>query len=368
MSKPWLAAIAFATVAVLNVAEADNRLAPGPVADRPLHISPTQPASSDAILNLPTFTGSFTYEGNTYTYTMMGGDPQKGGTTVLPTEIQPIRLVFTGTTDPATGNPYVLDGSNRVADVLGSPNFQTANYSVGDNLQFSDAVQIAQFYGVSGPGYHTLLGTPKILPTISFNVPADKATVGKTSIGTVYAKVSYHYFFTLLNRAHAKAHFGVSRIPIVLTDNVELYTGTIRNCCILGFHTYYQEPNYYQLLVWASYVEPSTWPDDIFVDVTALSHEIAEVINDPLLNNIVPAWAYQVAKGCQNNLETGDPIEQFSDASFPVVIGSTTYHPQTEALLQWFARAAPADSFDGAYSYPDMTVLTGPAVDCPAGL
>ncbi len=35
-----------------------------------------------------------------------------------------------------------------------------------------------------------------------------------------------------------------------------------------------------------------------------------------------------------------------------------TYHPQTEAMLQWFESNHTSDAIDGAYSYPDETVLT----------
>ena len=40
-----------------------------------------------------------------------------------------------------------------------------------------------------------------------------------------------------------------------------------------------------------------------------------------------------------------------------------TYHPQTVALLQWFARASPSNAIADVYSFPDETALTRPA-DC----
>jgi hypothetical protein len=41
------------------------------------------------------------------------------------------------------------------------------------------------------------------------------------------------------------------------------------------------------------------------------------------------------------------------------------YHPQTEALLQWFEVGATSDAIGGAFSYPDTTALTHSAVPCP---
>jgi hypothetical protein len=35
-----------------------------------------------------------------------------------------------------------------------------------------------------------------------------------------------------------------------------------------------------------------------------------------------------------------------------------TYHPQVEALLQWFEFQSPSTALHGAYSYPDETTLT----------
>jgi hypothetical protein len=39
-----------------------------------------------------------------------------------------------------------------------------------------------------------------------------------------------------------------------------------------------------------------------------------------------------------------------------------TYHPQNEALLQWFSFHHHSDALDGAFSYPDPSVLPGPPV------
>jgi hypothetical protein len=41
------------------------------------------------------------------------------------------------------------------------------------------------------------------------------------------------------------------------------------------------------------------------------------------------------------------------------------YHPQTEALLQWFEMGTTSDAIAGAFSYPDTSALTQSAVPCP---
>jgi hypothetical protein len=47
--------------------------------------------------------------------------------------------------------------------------------------------------------------------------------------------------------------------------------------------------------------------------------------------------------------------------AYLIVINGMTYHPQNEALLQWF-EGKPSDALDGAYSYPNESVLMSPMV------
>ena len=57
-------------------------------------------------------------------------------------------------------------------------------------------------------------------------------------------------------------------------------------------------------------------------------------------------------------LETGDVIEGLPNAAYLITLKGVTYHPQNEALLQWFAGQTPSSAIGGAYSYPDKSVLT----------
>jgi hypothetical protein len=52
---------------------------------------------------------------------------------------------------------------------------------------------------------------------------------------------------------------------------------------------------------------------------------------------------------------------------FPVKLGGFLYHPQNEALLQWFEFQSPSSALGGAYSYPDMTTLTALSAPQKAG-
>ena len=72
-------------------------------------------------------------------------------------------------------------------------------------------------------------------------------------------------------------------------------------------------------------------------DISVLSHELLEWINDPSGYNLVPAWGNtgQVSNGCQINLETGDP---FSGSYMPGIMmpNGVTYNSQENAFFSWF--------------------------------
>ncbi len=61
---------------------------------------------------------------------------------------------------------------------------------------------------------------------------------------------------------------------------------------------------------------------------------------------------------CMDYLETGDVVEVLPNPDYPITMNGMTYHPQTEALLQWFEGMTPSDATGGAYSYPDTSILT----------
>jgi hypothetical protein len=42
---------------------------------------------------------------------------------------------------------------------------------------------------------------------------------------------------------------------------------------------------------------------------------------------------------------------------FPVRVSGATYHPQTEALLQWFEQKSTSTAINSAFSYPNTKAL-----------
>jgi hypothetical protein len=154
--------------------------------------------------------------------------------------------------------------------------------------------------------------------------------------------------------------------------NTYLYFGTTANCCVLGFHSFDFEPgdasngntDRAYVVNYSSWISPGLF-GPTFQDVTAHSHEVAESFNDPFvafdgIHDQTPWWKSPNGN-CQNDLEDGDVIEGMTDATYPVVLNGFTYHPQNESLLQWFRFEEHSSAIDGAYSYPNELLLTGPS-------
>jgi hypothetical protein len=138
---------------------------------------------------------------------------------------------------------------------------------------------------------------------------------------------------------------------------------------VLGFHSVDVEPGTPPngnrerdfVFAYASYISDGLFGGG-FEDVTAHSHEIAELFNDPFINNATPWWLsvdpFTGNALCQNNLETGDVVEVLSaNPVAQVPLHNRTYHPQNEALLQWFAFESPSSAHLGAWSFPDETTI-----------
>jgi len=335
------------------------------------------------VISVPNFQSSFASRGKTWPFTMMGTSPSGGGTTNVPAKFVAVSLklqnsnLVTFTTVSVTGFK---------TPTLGSPNFHGANYSSGTGIQFADAVQRAEFFHTMKSSWHTDLNPATFVQGVTMNVPRFTTITlngKKTQVRTYFtAKASDGHtvvflldqFFLqqiskiVVNQINA-GRFTTNAVNITLLPNTFLYsvnsTGGMGACCVLGFHTFFTDNGKPKESRWifafASWISPGVFSGG-FRDVTALSHELSEAFNDPFVNNLVPAWQFPGEPGtCQDDLETGDPVEVLANPVFPVKIGTTTFHPQTEALLQWFEQKSPSNAISGAFSYPNTKALTKPA-------
>jgi hypothetical protein len=365
--------------------------------------SRAQAATLPEIDSIQTFSGEFRAPGvgpsgkpqRRWLYSMAGNRPESGGTTVFDAPIVPVSLDlldYDGSVRVVDGHKLHYSVQPFVNAVVNSPVFQAADYTSSDvPTQFSDSVQRAEFYNAMQQDWHTLL-RPSVKTERTLSIPRGKYFFALNNDGSCCAFVlaDINVFSNLLFPASAnddKSPIGAAErsgeittksISTFLFPNTYLYLdGNPNHCCVLGFHTYDFEPgdasnNFREkryVLNYSSWISPGLFAPG-FEDITALSHEMTESLNDPFVGSdgahgITPWWS-SINGNCQNDLEVGDAIEGLPGATTSIATKGRTYHPQNEALLQWFEFQSPSTALGGAYSYPDQRVLT--ALSPPEGV
>ncbi|MBV9181782.1 MAG: hypothetical protein JO356_10760 [Acidobacteria bacterium] len=348
-----------------------------------------------ALDTIRTFSGEYQAPGvdgdgirrNSWFYTMAGSAPEQGGTTVFDAPVVPVSLDLLdsdGSLRQVNGQPLHSSVRPFVDDVLNSPIFQSSDYTSSDiPTQFSDAVQRAEFYSLMLPDWHTLL-RPRLRQERILRVPRGKYFFALNGDGSccAFVLVDIKTFAALLfpgtagdpkspvGAAESAGDITSADISTFLFPNTYLYLhGDPNQCCVVGFHTYdsfpgtaandFREKRY--VLNYSSWISSGVFAPG-FEDVTALSHEISESLNDPFvgsdgLHGITPWWRSPNGN-CQDDLEVGDVIEGLPNATVAIRSHGHTYHPQNEALLEWFEFQSPSFALAGAYSFPDENVLT----------
>ena len=268
---------------------------------------------------------------------------------------------------------------------MNSPVFANATYTSSSTpTQFTDAVQRAEYFNSAKADWHTWLApavkTPRVMTlrrgTYQFALNPDGTCCAfilveiNTFANALFPAVASDTT-TPIGAAENAGEITTKDVSTFLFPNTFLFGDF--GCCVLGFHTYdvepgdagKKQPEKRYVVNYSSWISPGLF-GDAFTDVTALSHEIAESFNDPFVvsdgvHNLTPWWASDNGQ-CQNSLEDGDVIEGLPEATFPMTMNGFTYHPQNEALLQWFEFQTPSSALHGAYSYPNEHVLTSAPV------
>jgi hypothetical protein len=297
-----------------------------------------QLAPATAGTSLKQWNGSFTdLTGRNVAYTMVGTKPSAGSaSTTIPVYIIPIKMVYGSTNGNHTFSPsqVLSNGKTVINNIIASPIFNPGvNFTQGGtNLgttQYLDAYQRANFwkYVHTFTGYHVLLGKPTVLATQTINVSASLGTVmtnpfgGSGIVGTYDVNAfdsklqSYITKFTQINP-------GV--LPLFLTYDIYL---TGQGCCIGGYHSANAAQPGGQTYAYSTYVDTR---GAFSQDVSALSHEIGEWMDDPFVNNRVH---------CKDNsiMENGDPlVPNVNFGAFPYSLGGFTYNLQSLVFIGYF--------------------------------
>lgn len=329
-----------------------------------------------------TYSVTATRDNNPYSGMIMGrkyGTPSADNTgiTNIPTYVVPaiIKMPDGGVFDPTIPDPVCSPQGVPLTLVQNSPVFQSSPIVWGGttigNTQYIDALQRGEFWSyVQTPPlvqWHTdfKLHTTN---TVTINVPAGFGQTyaagqfgGCGNIGVMDINWLDNYVTGTLIPSLAGQGVGPKTFPVILFYNVVMAFGdNIHiNCCILGYHGAYGSP----MQVYSPTLFDTT---GVFgpasQDISVLTHEMGEAVNDPTGNNATPAWGHigQVS-GCQNNFEVGDPLTGTQNP--PIVLNGYTYHPQELAFFAWFFGQTPNPGVNGWYSTND-TFTTDAGIIC----
>jgi len=344
-----------------------------PMYDVGVHVGNAK-TSAAAVAGLKVFSKTVN-DGGSFTYRMVGKDPtvvQALPSTSVKTALVPLIIHFSNglTWDPTLGD--TCDATSAVTRTMNSPMVKQRAWTFGGTAvgkgQYSDAFQRASFYtqtkptGIN-PGYHVKLAYTQ-LPAITVNVPNADAAFGTIACGNGhFAGVDIdwldNYIQTTLLPQLATAGWGPKTLPLFLLGNVVEYIGSPGNCCVLGYHNATSSAANAQTYSISMYDNTGLFSGS--GDVSVLSHEIAEWMDDPFVDNPTRPWGNigQVS-GCQNNLEVGDPL---SGTVFTQTMNGKAYHLQELAFVSWFYHQSPSTGVNGWYS--NRGAFTSAAAPCP---
>ena len=257
-------------------------------------------------------TASAALGGGTYSGRFVGRSPFDRGkvTTTIPAQIIPLVITInngsgdTVTYDPTAVDPCISPGSHTDVDmVVNSPLFTSNSWTMNGvslgNTQFIDAFQRAEFWSlVAGSSYHLLFNPSTLAPqALSFgssgvkgpgtNYNAATQFGGCGNIGVVN-QVTLDNAIVLLAGPLAGL-VNVGTFPIFLTRNVVMASSgssMSSNCCVLGYHAGYITGVNLQI-----YAPVSLNTSGVFnADISTMSHEMTEAVNDPVGANPTPSW------------------------------------------------------------------------------
>jgi len=342
-----VALVVLASLAGTAYAQDDTQIAP---AARPMFVTlpaHLHPDIAPPAASLPSWNGSFTYGGSNYTYNMVGTAPSTNTSTTITTYIIPVKIVITArngsktTFDPS----HVLSNGNTVTtNTLDSPIFDsTTTYTQGGvdvgTTQYIDAFQRANFWGTvkTDTNYHVLLGAT----VLAEQTLSPSRTYGKTGspFGFTAGEVDINWFDSQLPGIISKLGIQPNTFPIFLTYDVYL---TQNGCCIGGYHSSEGSVSNPQSYAEATYVDH---PGPFSQDVSALSHEVGEWMDDPLTVN------YNGNNTPCGILEVGDPLEGNANyGGYPYSLHGFTYNLQDLVTLPYFG-APPSTTVNNWFTF-----------------
>lgn len=279
-------------------------------------------------------------------FTMVGTDPKTtNSATTVTAFLIPVRIVITPTLNGIFDPAHVLpNGRSVIQNAALSPIFNSGidfvqgGVNLG-NTQYIDAFQRGNFWSnvSTNTNYHVLLNLV-VLPEVTISAPT--GTI-QTEFGVRTALVDINSFDAKLQQIiSGNSQITPDSFVIALTYNTYLTSG---GCCIGGYHSAFGSASAPQTYSHFTYIDK---PGAFAQDVSALSHEVGEWMDDPFIDN----------PGCGGLLENGDPLEGAPNfGAVPYTLNGFTYNLQDLVFLQYFGQS-PSTSVNGWFSFQNANL------------
>jgi hypothetical protein len=297
---------------------------------------------------------------------MVGYPPSSGRSAQIRSVIIPIRLNFIGFDQDVTFEP-----GKAVENIVRSPIYQDAKFPNGIG-QYGDMLQRATFWNKmdSQKRWHVRMSQPRVAKTVDVRVTPELGNLfqlGSDPATSMLGVTSFEFMDSTIHTILDMMNLQPDELPVFVTYNSLPQA--------LGYHDAFavsdeDGSSSLQTLIYTSWLE-SDLVGDLLADVSTLNHEVAEWLNDPFVNNIVPTWTYPPFNvTCSDNpyLEVGDPQgngpEYYMFPVIPVQLNGFVYHLQDVVMLPWFTGEVPSSAQNGWYDFPGKTQILAPAVLC----
>ncbi|MBV8977744.1 MAG: hypothetical protein JO261_12805 [Alphaproteobacteria bacterium] len=307
------------------------------------------------VIPLAQWNGSFTDQlGQNVTYTMAGTDPSSTNvTTKVRVLIVPVKMVFGATNGNMTFDPLAVtlpNGKTLIDNVLASPlfsdgtKFKQGKVVVGYG-QYIDAFQRANFWSSvsTNHNYHTVFQFAGVLPEMTVNVSKTQGMVITNPFGSNPAGEMYVNDFDtqVVNYIAANKRIRPGVLPLFISYDTYLTEVPLEVCCIGGYHSAISSQPNGQTYSYTTYEDEA---GSFSQDVSAMSHELGEWMDDPFTDNSV---------NCTDNtiMEVGDPLENNPNyGGYPYLLNGFTYNLQSLVFIDYFG-APTSIPVNGWYSF-----------------
>jgi len=332
-----LAALLVAAASIAFAQDYPEVANPKPLFTAVRHAGPSESPSGKQLVQ---WNGSFKdHTGQTHTFTMVGTNPAKTNVTTTTTVwIIPVKFVYNASHGNKTFDPNkkkVSNGLTVTQNTLKSPLFNAGiDFKQGatdlGNTQYEDAFQRGTWWGddvKKNTKYHVLLKTV-LKPEETINCTDSSCEVETVNFGGPSITVGLadiNYYDGLVQTFMKKLGATPNVLPFFIWNDIYLTSG---GCCIGGYHGANGGQPGGQTYSNASYADVV----GVFSqDVSAMSHELGEWVDDPFTDNIVNCPADN------NILEVGDPIETDPNyGAYPYSLHGFSYDLQDLVTLPYF--------------------------------